>query len=399
MIFGPKQTVKFSFIELFLPIFYILAQYSYGVSNIGLFILIIHTIFCLITRSRLLIHKPLVIFVLFISAIQICNMALRGNLSLEDFNNLFNPILMILILSTALFKINYNNLYKVYAVFGFIAMIILFYQWFMMTMFGLIPSPVTLFPIESEGFYSWQNEYYRPSSLFTEPQAFASYMLPLLLMTLHRDKILFSFLIILSIIFSGSSLGIFLVLTVLIVYLIKLEKGWAIKIALSFLILSIVYVSISSDIFDSQIAKILSIDLSNNIRLVKGFQIISTFDGLQMFFGIGHGPKVLEAYNNLHFIELSHMDIFDLGPYVTTISGVLISYGVFSLIVFFVFTYRMYRYEDPTKRIFLLVIFVAAFGQTILFNGFFLLYYIVYLGICNKSIYNKNYIYILSKQN
>ena len=196
MTISSNKSVKFSFIDWFLPLFYILAQYGYGISSIGLIILIIYTVISLFVSSRLLIHKPLLIFVLFISFIQILNMLLYGNLNFEDFNNFLNPIIMLFILSTAMLKVNYNNLYKAYVVFGVIAMTIIFYQWFMLVIYNIIPSPVTIFPVISDGFYSWQSEYYRPSSLFTEPQAYASYMIPLLLMSLHKDKILFSFLII-----------------------------------------------------------------------------------------------------------------------------------------------------------------------------------------------------------
>jgi hypothetical protein len=399
MTISSNKSVKFSFIDWFLPLFYILAQYSYGFSSIGIIILIIYTVISLVSSSRLLIHKPLLIFVLFISFIQILNMLLYGNLNSEDFNNFLNPIIMLFILSTAMLKVNYNNLYKAYVVVGVIAMTILFYQWFMLVIYNIMPSPVTFFPVSTDGFYSWQSEYYRPSSLFTEPQAYASYMIPLLLMSLYKDKILFSFLIILSILFSGSSLGIIFLLVISVTYLLKSKSRWSLKFAVMFFISILVFIFISTDIFSSQAAKILSIDLANNIRLVKGFQIYSTFNDLQMLFGIGEGPNILEIYNSKNSSELLMKNIFDLGAYVTTISGLLISYGIFSLILFFWVIYKMYCYEDPTKRIFLIIILFASFGQTILFNGFFLLYYITYLGICNKSIFNKNYSVIVLNKN
>ena len=325
-------------------------------------------------------------------------MLLYGNLNSEDFNNFLNPIIMLFILSTVILKVNYNNLYKAYVVVGVIAMTILFYQWFMLVIYNIIPSPVTFFPVSTDGFYSWQSEYYRPTSLFTEPQAYASYMIPLLLMSLYKNKIKFSFLIILSILFSGSSLGIILLLVTSVMYLLKSKSRWSLKFAVMFFISILVFIFISSDIFSSQATKILSIDLANNIRLVKGFQIYSTFNDLQMLFGIGDGPNILEIYNSKNSSELLMKNIFDLGAYVTTISGLLISYGIFSLILFFWVIYKMYCYEDPTKRIFLIIILFASFGQTILFNGFFLLYYITYLGICNKSIFNKNYgVIVLNK--
>ena len=112
MTISSNKSVKFSFIDWFLPLFYILAQYSYGFSSIGLIILIIYTVISLFSSSRLLIHKPLLIFVLFISFIQILNMLLYGNLNSEDFNNFLNPIIMLFILSKAMLKVNYNNLYK-----------------------------------------------------------------------------------------------------------------------------------------------------------------------------------------------------------------------------------------------------------------------------------------------
>jgi len=387
-----KQFGNYSFIDWYLPIFYILAQYSYGLSNLGLIIFILYSIIALVNGNKLVFHKPLSVFILFISLIQFINMFARGNLSLSDFNNLFMPLIMLVILSMAISKVNYRNLYAVYTFVGCVAMSILYYQSFKLTVYGILPSPVNILPVSSAGFYSWQSEYYRPSSLFTEPQAYASYMLPLLIMSLRRKRIVFSSLIILSILLCGSSLGIAFAAYLAARYFIDSKNiGLVSKGFFLLLLASTLYAFIYTEIFSSQIAKIASINLANDIRLVKGFQIYSTFSELQMLFGIGDGPNVLEAYNRANASKLLSLSIFDLGSYVTTASGLLIGYGAFSFILYTWLIYRMYRYEDKSNRIFAVIIAFASFGQTILFNGFFLLYYATYFGLNNKHLYNKNY--------
>lgn len=318
-------------------------------------------------------------------------MVSNKNLSATDFNNLLFPILTFIILSAAISEVNPTSLYKVYSIVGIVALIILYIQWLMLFTNNILPTPIKLLPVSSDTYHAWQGAYYRPSSLFSEPQGYASYMLPLLIMSLNKKNIIFSLLIILSIIFSGSTTGIILSGVVLVYYLFHMKKHRALTIPIIGFFSIIIYMQ-STDVFSSQRSKIAAINYENDIRLVKGFQIFSIFNNTEKLLGIGYGPNKISEFNSYHRRQLLNKNIIDLGGYVTTVSGILISYGIIAGMIFFLVLYRMYKYEDTSLRIFLIVILIASFGQTLLFNAIFLFYYIIYLGISDKFVFNKNFI-------
>lgn len=387
--FKSINTNKIKFIDIFMSIFFILSQYSYGISNIGVFVLISYTLFSLIKSNFILINKPFVLFLAYITFIQLMNMLFRNHITTTDFNNLLNPIVLTICLFVVVKNINYNFFFKSYLLVGIIAMIILFYQWFGLFFLQIIPSPIKILPVSLDAtYYSWVGEYYRPSSLFTEPQAYASFMIPLLYMTIKNNRIFISFLIILSILFSGSSSGI-LMLGLIFLYLLVFNHNKKVRYFIFLLVNLFIIFILTQEIFNSQLDKIYSIDLTDDVRLVKGFQIYSTFDISNSIFGIGDGPNVLSAYNREHASILMNK-LFDLGSYTTTISGILISYGFFAGLLFFWILFRFYKYEEKSSRLFLLLIIIGSFGQTLLFNGFFILYYMIYF-IQHKEQYSNNY--------
>lgn len=369
-----------------------MAQYGYGFSNIGTLILISYALICLFRRNVFLIHKPLLVFVLLISIIQITNMIIKGQLSATYFNLFLMPIISIFIIGASIGEINFQKLYRVYSIVGTIAMLIIYYQWVRLFLFDILPDPIKILPESTGAYYSWAQAEYRPSSLFSEPQAYASYILPLLIMSLHKKSYIFSLAILLSIIFSGSTAGIVLSGIVFTYYLFRINEQWIVKISFVVVFSILAYLSLNTNVFSSQQSKIRSIDYATDIRLAKGFQIFGTFNLEEMLFGIGNGPNGLIEYNLRHESELTSMNIFDLGDYVTSVSGVLIYYGIFAGFFYFWFFYKLFQQEDPKMRILLLVIIISSFGQTLLFNGFFLLFYITYFGICDKVSFNKNYL-------
>jgi hypothetical protein len=374
-----------------MSIFYILSQYTYGFSNVGVIILILYTIYSLIKSNYIFINKPFVLFVSYITLLQLMNMFFRNHLSSSDINNLINPILLTICLFIVSNNLNINLFYKSYLLVGIIAMLILFYQWVGLFFFQVLPSPIKILPVSLDStYYSWIGEYYRPSSLFTEPQAYASFMIPLLYLTIKMNKVIISFLIIVSILFSGSSTGIFLIGLISLHQILTSSNKKIKYFLLSLSIIITIIIFSTQDIFESQLNKIFSIDLTEDVRLVKGFQIYSSFNISNSIFGIGDGPNVFSEYNREHAGVLMNK-LFDLGSYTTTVAGILISYGIIAGLIFFWVIYRFYKYESKNSRLFLFLIFVASFGQTLLFNGFFMLYYMIYFAL-NKDEYSNNFV-------
>lgn len=386
---------RFGLINWFLPIFYILAQYPFAVSNVGTTLLIIAAIYEFIRYRKVKIHKWLTLFVVYCTTIQIIHTIY--NVSTTSINNLMMPVLFLFIICVFINDVHEDNLYKAYSFVGLIVMMGMFYQSFGYYFASQPAVPITILPIKVDDLHYWGDlKGLRPSSFFTEPQAYASYMAPLLFLSLKRKRIIFSILISLSILLSTSSQGILLMVIIWTSFIVLQTKGLLTKLVFLVPLIGLTFLFFNSDIFAFSINKISSIDLENNIRLSRGFTIYATFDAWKMLFGLGAGNLLDYVY--------SHLGLFDwasgyLGgskeqmvAYYTGVSGTLITYGFVAGLILFLMFYKMARYDDRSNLILLIVITTSFFAQNMLFNTWFLFYSLIYLGVCNKDAYNRNYL-------
>ncbi len=276
MTFLENRKVDFSFIDWFLPIFMILAQYRVGgtFSNYGFVILIIYALYYTIFTNRIImIPKQLLVFTVYITIISFVNVTvMEEGFSVVFFNRTLMPLILIYTLSTVIPNINENNLFKAYVLIGSIAMGIMYYQAILLFLAGIPAVPVTILPVPIDQEHFWGNfSGTRPSSLFQEPQAYASFMLPLLVLSLKRKNTIFSLIISLSILLSTSSLGIIMVGLVYLYFAIIGGIRTYMVIFRVFIVSILVFVFIKLEIFVFARDKILLIEFEDNIRLTRGF--------------------------------------------------------------------------------------------------------------------------------
>ena len=388
---------RISFIDIFFPLFIILAQYSVnGFSNYGYLILISYVLIRLFFyKNFFYFHKYLLMLTIYISIISALNMYRLNLFSITMINRITMSFIINIIIACVIPLINIDNLYKSFLFIGSIAMAIMFYQSIRLFLLDIPATPITILPIASKNAHYW--DYFRgtrPSSLFTEPQAYASYMLPLLILSLKKNNEIISFLISLSIFLSTSTQGLILV-GIIYLYFIFIEKGNRNqKIILAIFSAILLFLLIYFDVFSFTIEKMLSLSLRNNIRLTRGFQIYNTFNIQDKILGINNTIQNYLIHNTNFLWVSSYLGAkreFLLG-YTTTVSGILLEFGLVAGFLFLFMIYKMYKNEDHRMRIFLLVIFILSFTQTLLYNPWFVFYYSIYLGCCNQNIYNKNYI-------
>jgi hypothetical protein len=106
---------------------------------------------------------------------------------------------------------------------------------------------------------------FRPSAVFSEPQAYASYMIPLMFLAWHFKNYFFSIIVSISILLTGSSFGI-LILSMFLVYVLFVSLS--IKNSPIFIILLVSLFSLYYFGFiDLFLEKTLDMDLSKNIRV------------------------------------------------------------------------------------------------------------------------------------
>ena len=117
--------------------------------------------------------------------------------------------LCIFYLSIVTTRIDLNYFYNVYKILGSISAIVLIAQSIGLYIFNIPAAPINLFFIPQEFSLAWGDFLgARPSAFFSEPQAAASYLIPLLAISLHKNDIPIYTIITLGILCSTSSLGI-----------------------------------------------------------------------------------------------------------------------------------------------------------------------------------------------
>jgi hypothetical protein len=389
---------RISFIDWFLSIFLILAQYSFigDFSSYGIVILLSYSFIQFVfVNKNILFHKYLLLLVSYIIFISIINIFRFDNLSTTLVNSLIEIILIFVAISILIPTFNFNNFYRFYQIVGLIALSILYVQAIRLYIFGLPAIPVTILPVLTGQEHFWGNMLgKRPSSLFSEPQAYASFMVPLLLYYIKKKKIIFAHIVSISILLSTSSLGIIIVSYIYIYTIILKRDNSNRKIQISFVFIILILMFIRLEIFSFSLNKIIEIEIFNNIRLTRGFLVYSTFSLWDILLGISN---TLQSYISITIQETWVTTYYTNGSerllgYVTSVAGMFIRHGLVAGILYLFMFFKMFQNEDKDHRIFLYIIIIMSFGQTLFFNAWFVFYYIIYLGSCNKINNNSNYL-------
>lgn len=384
-----------AFINWFLPIYYVLAQYAFIISNVGTVVMILAATLQFIVHKRIKIHKGLLVFIVYCTLVQLLFHTM-GNLSITTLNNIMMPLIFLFIISVFIDDINEDDLYKTYFWIGVIVMAGMFYQSIGYYFLDKSAIPIKILPVADAQAHYWGYFMgHRPSSFFAEPQAYSSYIMPLLFLSMKRKKFIFSIIISISILLSTSSQGIIIMFFVWGTYLAINTKGIVNKILVAGLTTVFVYSFFNFSVFEFGYEKIMNINWSNNIRLTRGFEVFSTFSLKDKFLGLGTGGLVNYLISDFSAFDWIRPYVQSYGDYIlgyhTGVSGTFITYGLGGGLLLFYMFYKMARYDDKSNFIFLLVIILSFFVQSMLFNAWFLFYILFYLGVSDKEIFEKNY--------
>ena len=394
---------KYSFIDFALPLYIVFAPYSlFGKPVFSLYILFIYSAIVILLNKniKIYLHKNLFYFVLFFTVISTASILRRtSTLQIGDINTFLNPWVVFLIIGVTCTDVHRDKFYRVYTVIGIVAMITMYIQSIGLFVFNIPAVPIRLLPVQAEDAHFWGNfEGARPSAFFTEPQAYASYMLPLLVFAINKRKYLFSLLIAVSIFLSTSSMGILLVGIIFVVFIFQTEK-WHYKFISIVVLGLLVIVFLFLPVFQMAVDKIFTTDFfGTNIRLTTGFFIYSTFDMPDLILGIGAGRQESYVENNLSYIpwieHLINTDRVHLLGFSTAVSRILISAGVIPCVLFFTMFFNMFKQEEKTLIMLLVVIIISSFATTMLFNAWFLFYYLIFFACSDKDKSSDKYFII-----
>ena len=393
-----KAARKIGAIELFLPVFPILAQYGYGFSSIGIILMFAVTLGYLFVGRRLFINKWLLLFGFYMLLHQLLLMFFLDYVPSYMINSLIMSVTTLLMIFVLCSNLNEDGLYKVWKAVGLIVMMGLFYHAFFVYILGMNISVIRILPFPVEGTHLWQRGMLRPMSFFTEPAAYAAYMLPLLFLAFKKKELLFAIAITLSIFLSTSSTGILLSLFLwsYLIFSNKFKRKY--KIMIIIILCSFIAAFFYLSVFDFALQKLLNTKFEDSLRLSVGYQIYAALPSFEKIVGIV-APN-LKDYLLGDKLWFPWMQLYPerLIGYTNTASRVFIQYGFIGGFLYLLLFYKMFRWDDKSCRGYLLVIFLTMFGQSMFLGSMFLLQFIIYFGLCNKALYGKNYFKISLNQ-
>ena len=360
------------FLEIFLPFYVILSYYVLpAVSSIGMLI-----IYMYVSNDVVYVNKLLLIFVVYAICTQPFIFMVYGGFNSSRLFNLFAIIMMFLVICVCTQKINLDAFFNVYLIVGFICSIAIIFQSLQLYVLGMKVYPIVLLPIDTS---SWFNGGTRPCGFFPEPQAYATYILPLLYYQLKKHNLKWVVFFSISILFSTSSLGIIAVVLLFGYYLMSSNTNKVFKIGAIILGLAIFLVIRQTTVYDYAISKILDIDITNNTRLSHGFDVFNKLSFEQKVLGIGK--------NNLtYFLSEERIVLTDRvsilmrnSAYITSISDILVGFGVIGLLIYILFIVKQIITYDDKMFIFLLL--VLSFAQTIFLNSAWIFWMVIYFNM------------------
>lgn len=379
--------------SIILASFIILAQYELPLMSYGLVAMILYCVGTFVFNGGCAyINKPMCWFIIFCMIEQLLLYWITGTFSLNR-NTYFFMVICFFILVFAC-SIELNSFIKIYYWIGIACCCLVIYQFFMGNILGIPQNAIQLLPVSPENQHYWLKNSARVSGVFTEPQGFCSYILPLLVYLVFQRKVLSALFVSITIFLSSSSQGIILAVIIWSYYLIVYEKKLVKRFLRIFLFAGLggigALILSRSGTFSYIIEKIMSINIfAYDIRLTKGFQIYAQMPILDKITGIGFGN--LRAYLNngqFHFfwMNLTRPELFD---YITTMSNILVSYGLVGTFFYLRIFAKNVASSNSMAKVMLLLIFISSFTQTILFNSWFVYYWVVYEVFDDLS--NDNY--------
>lgn len=365
-----------------LALFPILAQYSLPIMSYGYIVLLAYFVIKFFDgQGCFFFNKSMLTFIVFALIQQLLVYMIGGTFSRNTNTYFFMVVCLFLLISAN--RINRESFCKVYYIVGVICSVVVLYQFVMGNILGIPQSAIQLLPVSAEDQHYWMTDKIRASGFFTEPQAFGSFILPLLVHQLFEKRMKSAVFLSICIFASTSSQGIIMAFIVWAIYLFIYQRSAAKKLFIGTGVVGAAIIALvvlrNVGVFSFAIDKILSINLfSYDIRLTKGFEIFFSMPFKDMLVGIGNGnlaTYLVVGGFSFFWMSLTQEQLFG---YITTMSNVLVSFGIVGFIFYINIFVKNFKTVSMRSRFILLLILMSSFTQTILFNAWFVLYWIIF---------------------
>ena len=382
-----NRNKKIYFSEIIIVLFVFLGVYKVGHISVAYIITLLYTLYLLYKNKYIIIHKWLLYFVFYVVINQLILIILgRDFISVEFIlKNLIMTLVSVFVVFVLSNSTTEDRLYKVYSFFGVITIIGLFYHAIQVYILGNLVYPIVPFSVlVDKSLHVFHAGINRPISMFLEPQHYSSFIIPLLYFTLKKHKLLFSILITISILLSTSIQGIIMATSIWLFFFVIKYKDVKIKVIAIVLFVIVATFFITSEISEFTVNKATNIHIGSDVRISRGFGIFLEMKPWDKLVGIG------SASNNSYLTQnVKNSSWNNSEDFMTSYSGVLVQYGIICSIIFNILLLKIYKISKRENFGFFILIIIATFGQTILFNSWFILYFSIILNISNKN--NKEY--------
>lgn len=227
----------------------------------------------------------------------------------------------------------------------------------------------------------------RPTSFYSEPQAFVSFMMIPLFLSLTQKKYIWSLIISISILLSTSSTGILVVGLIYLTYIISSKMNFWKRMSFFITIICIAVAYINLDYFREGREKIETQDYSTNIRLQTGLVAFQEMDPIYYFFGVPHTVPI--EYVKEVGLDLmgGGFDLYNNYVFLPTFWGLLIMFGIVGLILFLNVYYKFYKInKDLLPLLMCLLVLMFSNSDLISINDLFYITFIFVFVSKNKKI-------------
>ncbi len=330
-------------------------------------------------KRFILLDKSFLFFMMVLLVHEIIMIFVHSSDAKTIVNNIIGAVIAVAIVGTFSSGIDLEKLKKVYYIIAAIVSLGLLYHAFLVYGLGIPVTPIQLIPgLISHSTLQWEHSLMRPMSCFIEPQAYATFMIPAIFFLLNDKKMVWALAATVCVLLSTSSLGILMCGVMWLVVLVDSDLSLQMKIIIVVFGIIFLVAVLKSNIFQFAFNKIENIDTSSDARLSQGFIIYSQMPFRDQVLGIGKRSLVNYILNhNIYVPRMKYATDVGKWSYVTTIAGILIYYGLAGIFSFAIFVVGQIKKKDFMIKEFIVLLVAISFGQTILFNVYFVLFYVL----------------------
>lgn len=391
----PRDNKTVNFINYLLPLYPILAQYKGPIISIGVTIMLLYSVIVLFKRKKITLYRPFIAFSLFAVIMQFVNgLILPRYITTYNNGNLLFMVVVIFIIVSTWGLVDITALYRTYKIIGIVVIFVASIQFFQLYILKQNVYPWAFIDITGEKFwYTYGN---RPTAFFAEPQALCSFLLPLLFLSLKKKENWLSGIIILAAFLSTSSLGIIISLMMVGVNVFVVNRNKLAKIIAGFVMLFssvLLLFNIGSVQSSYIIQKIMNINLSDDVRLARGFQIYNQFTLENKLIGVGSGnlPNYLLYLSDIRF-DWMNLVRQDSWGYANAVASSLLSFGVLGGLLFIYFILSLRKYCSKEIIPMYLCILLLIITTSILLDSWFIFFFVFFFGVLIEEGKIKTYV-------